>query len=214
MDDRQFTAIDRFLIGLDEAFRTINSSPARGSRPYPAEDVDETPMNEREKTHAASLMRVNHAGEVAAQGLYQGHAAVARNPNIEAQMRESANEELDHLAWCEKRIDELGASPSTLRPIWYGGAFAMGAASGIFGDKWSLGFIEETERQVSTHLSSHLDQLPENDHRSRKIVTQMRDEEEAHGAKAHAAGAAALPAPMTDAMRAIAKIMTTIAYRW
>ena len=129
-------------------------------------------------------------------------------------MRESANEELDHLAWCEKRIDELGASPSTLRPIWYGGAFAMGAASGIFGDKWSLGFIEETERQVSAHLSSHLDQLPENDHRSRKIVTQMRDEEEAHGAKAHAAGAAALPAPMTDAMRAIAKIMTTIAYRW
>ncbi|MBT5220390.1 MAG: 2-polyprenyl-3-methyl-6-methoxy-1,4-benzoquinone monooxygenase [Woeseia sp.] len=214
MDDRQFTAIDRFLIGLDEAVRTINSSPARGSRPYPAEDVDETAMNEREKTHAASLMRVNHAGEVAAQGLYQGHASVARDPNIEAQMRKSADEELDHLAWCEKRIDELGSSPSTLRPIWYGGAFAMGAASGIFGDKWSLGFIEETERQVSAHLSSHLDQLPKNDHRSRKIVTQMRDEEEAHGAKAHAAGAAALPAPMTDAMRAIAKIMTTIAYRW
>lgn len=214
MDDRQFTAIDRFLIRLDEAVRTINSAPARGSRPYPARDVDETALSEQEKTHAASLMRVNHAGEVAAQGLYQGHAAVARDPDIEAQLREAADEELDHLAWCEKRLDELESSPSALRPIWYGGAFAMGAASGILGDKWSLGFIEATERQVSAHLSSHLDQLPENDHRSRKIVAQMRDEEDAHGAKANAAGAAALPAPITDAMRAIAKIMTTTAYRW
>ncbi len=214
MNDRQFTAIDRFLIRLDEAVRTINTSPARGSRPYPAEDVDEIVLSGQEKTHAANLMRVNHAGEIAAQGLYQGHAVVARDPNIEAQMRESADEELDHLAWCEKRLDELGSSPSRLRPIWYGGAFAMGVASGILGDKWSLGFIEETERQVSDHLSSHLNQLPENDHRSRKIVRQMRDEEEAHGAKAHAAGAAALPAPITNAMRAIAKIMTTVAYRW
>jgi len=214
MDDRQFTAIDRFLIGLDEAVRTVNSAPARASRPYPAEDVDETELSQQEKTHAAGLMRVNHAGEIAAQGLYQGHAAVARDPDIEAQLQEAADEELDHLAWCEKRLDELGSSPSVLRPIWYGGAFAMGAASGIFGDKWSLGFIEETERQVAAHLSSHLDRLPENDHRSRKIVTQMRAEEEAHGAKANAAGAAALPAPITDAMRAIAKIMTRTAYRW
>lgn len=214
MDDRHFTAIDRFLIGLDEAVRTMNSAPVRASRPYPAKAVEEAQLSEPEKRHAAGLMRVNHAGEVAAQGLYQGHAAVARDPAIEAHMRESADEELDHLAWCEKRLDELGSSPSALRPIWYGGAFAMGAASGILGDKWSLGFIEETERQVAAHLGSHLDRLPENDHRSRKIVAQMRDEEEAHGAKANAAGAAALPAPITDAMRAISKIMTSMAYRW
>ena len=213
MEDRQFTALDRLLAGVDHALRTLNSSPARIARPNPAGDIEETTLTEDEKAHAVGLMRVNHAGEIAAQGLYQGHAAFARDPSIEEQMNEAADEELDHLAWCEQRLLELDSGPSALRPLWYGGAFAMGAASSALGDKWSLGFIEETERQVSDHLTSHLGQLPESDRRSRAIVTQMRDEEEIHGANASAAGAAPLPEPMRGLMRAVAKIMTRTAYR-
>lgn len=170
-------------------------------------------MTEQEKAHAAGLMRVNHAGEIAAQGLYQGHAAVARDPSIEAQMNQAANEELDHLGWCEERLHELGEGPSQLRPVWYAGAFAIGALSGVFGDKWSLGLIEETEHQVSLHLSGHLEKLPKNDVRSRAIVSQMRDEEEQHGANANAAGAAELPTTAKNLMRACAKVMTRTAYR-
>jgi ubiquinone biosynthesis monooxygenase Coq7 len=158
-------------------------------------------------------MRVNHAGEIAAQGLYQGHAAVARDATTEKQMKNAADEELDHLSWCEQRLDELDSGPSVLRPLWYAGAFAIGAASGALGDKWSLGFIEETERQVSDHLTSHLGQLPENDLKSRAIVTQMREEEEKHGANAKNAGAAPLPPPVRTLMRAIAGVMTGTAYR-
>ncbi len=174
-------------------------------------DVDE--LDERQRAHAAGLMRVNHAGEVAAQGLYQGHAAVARDRSIEEQMQKAADEEFDHLAWCEQRLDELGEKPSRLSPVWFGGAFAIGALSGIFGDKWSLGFIAETERQVCEHLDGHLDKLPENDARSRKIVATMRDEEAAHGENAIAAGAAELPMVVKTLMQATAKLMTTTAYR-
>ena len=213
MEDRQFTALDRLLAGVDHALRTLNSAPARVARPNPAGDIEEVTLTEDEKTHAAGLMRVNHAGEIAAQGLYQGHAAFARDALIEEQMNEAADEELDHLAWCEQRLHELDSGPSALRPLWYGGAFAMGAASSALGDKWSLGFIEETERQVAEHLSSHLGRLPENDLRSRAIVTQMRDEEEVHGANANAAGAAPLPGPVRGLMRSVAKIMTRTAYR-
>ena len=158
-------------------------------------------------------MRINHAGEVAAQGLYQGHAAVARDKSIEHQMQRAANEEFDHLAWCEERIHELGEDVSRLSPIWYAGAFAIGAASGILGDKWSLGFIAETERQVCAHLDEHLDGLPEEDQRSRAIVRQMRDEEEEHGENAISAGAAELPLPVKRLMTLTAKVMTTTAYR-
>jgi ubiquinone biosynthesis monooxygenase Coq7 len=213
MDDRQFTPLDRLLAGIDYALRTVNSAPARVARPNPADDIEETVLTADEKAHAAGLMRVNHAGEIAAQGLYQGHAALARDPSIEDQMKNAADEELDHLAWCEQRLDELDSAPSALRPIWYGGAFAIGAVSGVLGDKWSLGFIEETERQVSEHLTGHLAQLPENDLRSRAIVTRMRDEEEEHGANANKAGAAALPMPVRSLMRAVAKVMTGMAYR-
>lgn len=157
-------------------------------------------------------MRVNHAGEIAAQGLYQGHAAVARDPRIEQQMQAAANEELDHLGWCEERLVELGSGPSKLRPLWYAGAWVMGAASGVLGDKWSLGFIEETERQVSEHLTGHLDRLPEDDAKSRAIVEQMRDEEERHGTNARDAGAAELPGPVRGLMRLVAKVMTRTAY--
>jgi ubiquinone biosynthesis monooxygenase Coq7 len=213
MEDRKLSPIDRILAGLDQALRTVNSEPARAARPNPAAGLEESELTEREKSHAAGLMRVNHAGEIAAQGLYQGHAAVARDPGIEEQMKQAADEELDHLAWCEQRLTELGAEPSVLRPFWYAGSFAIGAASGILGDKWSLGFIEETERQVTEHLTGHLDGLPENDLKSRAIVAQMRDEEEMHGENASKAGAAPLPMPVRELMKAVAGVMKSTAYR-
>jgi len=213
MEERRLTPIDRILASLDCALRTVNAAPTRAARPNPAADIDEGPLCNPEKAHSAGLMRVNHAGEIAAQGLYQGHAAVARDPAVAAQMKNAADEELDHLAWCEQRLTELGSAPSALRPLWYAGSFAIGAASGVLGDKWSLGFIEETERQVSEHLTGHLDRLPENDAKSRAIVRQMRDEEEMHGANAHKAGAAILPLPVRELMKATAKIMKAGAYR-
>lgn len=213
MQDRNLSPIDRLLAGLDQALRTVSAGPARAARPNPAAGLDEPGMTDREKAHAAGLMRVNHAGEVAAQGLYQGHAAVARDPSIEKQMKQAAAEELDHLAWCEQRLAELGEEPSALQPIWYAGSFVIGAASGVLGDKWSLGFIEETERQVSDHLTGHLDGLPDNDVKSRAIVAQMRDEEEEHGRNATRAGAAPLPAPVRELMKVVAGIMKATAYR-
>ena len=158
-------------------------------------------------------MRVNHAGEIAAQALYQGHATVARDKTIEQQMQHAADEEFDHLAWCEQRLEELGESPSKLAPVWYAGAFAIGAASGILGDRWSLGFIAETERQVCAHLESHLDGLPEEDVKSRAIVETMRDEEQEHGENAINAGAAELPEMVKKLMQLTAKVMTKTAYR-
>jgi ubiquinone biosynthesis monooxygenase Coq7 len=157
-------------------------------------------------------MRVNHAGEVAAQGLYQGHAAVARDSVVQQQMSDAADEERDHLGWCEERLAELGSRPSLFSPIWYAGAYAIGAASGVIGDKWSLGFIEETEKQVSEHLSGHLNKLPPKDGRSRAIVSQMRSEEEQHGANAKRAGAVRLPPPIRRLMRLAAGVMTRTAY--
>jgi ubiquinone biosynthesis monooxygenase Coq7 len=213
MKNRQLSPLDRLIAGIDHALRTVNSQPTRGSRPNPAEGIGESELTDAERAHAAGLMRINHAGEIAAQGLYQGHAAVARDPSIEAQMNEAAQEELDHLAWCETRLSELGSTPSMLRPAWYAGSFVIGAASGILGDKWSLGFIEETERQVSDHLGDHLKGLPEDDRRSRAIVAQMREEEEAHGANAADAGAAALPAPVRGLMQIVAGVMKRLAYR-
>jgi ubiquinone biosynthesis monooxygenase Coq7 len=214
MKNRQLTPVDRLLAGFDHALRTVNSAPTRAARPNPAADIEDAELTEVERAHAAGLMRVNHAGEIAAQGLYQGHAAVARDPDIENQMNEAAREELDHLAWCETRLGELNASPSALRPVWYAGSFLIGAASGILGDKWSLGFIEETERQVSDHLGDHLEGLPVNDRRSRAIVARMREEEEAHGANAADAGAAALPVPVRELMRRVANVMKGLAYRF
>ena len=213
MQERQLTPLDRLLAGANNALRTIAAPAGRPARKNPAGDIDETDLSDKQKTHAAGLMRVNHAGEVAAQALYQGHAMVARDPNIEQQMQRAANEEFDHLAWCEQRLTELGSRPSVLSPIWYSGAFAIGAASGILGDKWSLGFIAETEKQVCAHLESHLEEVPDNDDKSRAIVTQMRDEEEEHGENAIEAGAAELPAPLQRLMQLTAKVMTNTAYR-
>jgi ubiquinone biosynthesis monooxygenase Coq7 len=213
MQDRQLTPLDRLLAGANNALRTIAAPAGRPTRQNPAADIAETDLSDQQKTHAAGLMRVNHAGEVAAQALYQGHAMVARDPQNQQQMQRAANEEFDHLAWCEQRLSELHSRPSLLSPVWYGGAFAIGAASGILGDRWSLGFIAETEKQVCAHLDSHLDQLPDEDDKSRAIVRQMRDEEEEHGENAIAAGAADLPAPLQRLMRLTAKVMTKTAYR-
>jgi ubiquinone biosynthesis monooxygenase Coq7 len=212
MDQRAFTPLDRLLSGINNALTTVAGPPTRVTRANPAGDLPESDLTGDEKSHAAGLMRVNHAGEVAAQGLYQGHAAASRDPSIEQQMNHAAEEEMDHLGWCEQRLDELGARPSILGPVWYAGAFVLGAASGILGDRWSLGVVEETERQVSEHLTSHLGRLPESDARSRAIVLQMREEEEAHGENARAAGASELPESVKKLMRLAAKVMTGTAY--
>ena len=212
MQERQLTPLDRLLASANNALRTVAAPAGRSARPNPAEHIIEAELDERQKAHAAGLMRVNHAGEVAAQALYQGHAAVARDRSIEDQMQRAADEEFDHLAWCEQRINELGEGVSRLTPFWYAGAFAIGAASGVLGDKWSLGFIQETERQVCAHLDSHLDSLPDEDVKSRAIVEQMRDEEEEHGENAARAGAAELPRPVRALMRITAKLMTRTAY--
>jgi ubiquinone biosynthesis monooxygenase Coq7 len=213
MRERHLTPFDRFLSGVSDALQTIAVPANRSSRESPAAGIEDVDLDARAKAHAAGLMRVNHAGEIAAQGLYQGHAAVARDERISKQMQEAANEEFDHLAWCEQRLAELDSGPSKLNPLWYAGSFAIGAASGLFGDKWSLGFIAETERQVCEHLSGHLQRLPDDDERSRAIVSQMRDEEQQHGDNATDAGAAELPRPVRDLMRLTSKVMTGTAYR-
>jgi len=212
MEKRQLTPLDRLLASANNALRTVATPAGRSARDNPAKNIIDADLNSDQKRHAAGLMRINHAGEVAAQALYQGHAAVARDESIEAQMQHAADEEFDHLAWCEQRIHELGEDVSKLSPFWYAGAFAIGAASGVLGDRWSLGFIAETERQVCAHLDSHLDSLPPEDARSRAIVEQMRDEEEEHGDSAREAGAAELPGPVKHLMRLTAKVMTKTAY--
>lgn len=213
MEDRHLSSLDRLLSGLDSALRGIAAPPARASRPFPAAAIPQHPMSDGERRHAAALMRVNHAGEVAAQGLYQGHAAVAHSPETAAHMRAAADEERDHLAWCEQRLEELQSTPSRLRPAWYAGAWLIGAASGILGDRWSLGFVAETERQVEEHLTGHLDRLPALDERSRAVVRQMREEERRHGQAATRAGGQRLPGPVRALMRAASRVMTATAYR-
>lgn len=213
MTSRRLTPLDRLLGSANNALRTVAAPAGDATRPYPGESVAESDLTDTERRHAAGLMRVNHAGEVAAQALYKGHAAVARDRTIEEQIHEAAVEEFDHLAWCERRLRELGEVPSRLSPVWYAGSFVIGAASGILGDRWSLGFIAETERQVCDHLDSHLEGLPDDDLRSRAVVRQMRDEEEEHGDNARAAGAAELPGPVRELMRVTARLMTRTAYR-
>lgn len=212
MTIRELSPIDRLLAGADKALRTVAAPAGRPARDYPAGSIEEPALSAAKRSHAAGLMRVNHAGEVAAQALYQGHAAVARDKAIQEQMQHAAAEEFDHLAWCEQRIQELGEEPSRMSPVWYAGAYAIGAASGLLGDKWSLGFIAETEKQVCAHLDSHLESLPAEDVRSRAIVEQMRDEEQEHGDNALEAGAAELPAPVKRLMQMTAKVMTKTAY--
>jgi len=205
--------IDRFIIEFDTALRSVVGG-AHAHRPTPGSDIQSTALLDvKEREHAAGLMRVNHVGEVCAQALYQSQKLVARNPEIRQMLDHSAQEEMDHVAWCETRLQELGSHTSYLNPIWYAGSFAIGLAAGLAGDKWSLGFVAETEKQVENHLESHLKKLPVEDERSRAIVDQMRIDEIEHGQAAISAGGAVLPEPIQKLMQAMSKVMTSTAYK-
>lgn len=211
MHDRRQGAADRLLTELDQALRTV-LLPASARRPSPALQAADASLSTAERRHAAGLMRVNHAGEVMAQGLYQGQALTARLEEVRDRMEEAAREETDHLAWCEQRLAELASRPSRLNPVWYAGAFLLGAGAGLAGDRWSLGFVSETEDQVVAHLDGHLGRLPPADHRSRAIVEQMKSDEARHGEQARQAGGEPLPAPARLAMRLVSRLMTRTAY--
>lgn len=205
--------IDRFIIEFDTALRSVVGG-AHARRPTPGSDKQSTTLlDAKEREHAAGLMRVNHVGEICAQALYQSQKLVARNPEIRQMLDHSGQEEMDHLAWCETRLQELGSHTSYLNPIWYAGSFAIGLAAGLAGDKWSLGFVAETEKQVEDHLESHLEKLPVEDDRSRAIVDQMRIDEIEHGQAAISAGGATLPEPIQKLMQVMSKVMTTTAYK-
>lgn len=206
------TSLDAAICAFDQTLRSI-SSVATAARPNPADGIADSAMSDQEKTHAAGLMRVNHVGEVCAQALYAAQSAFAKTPLTREQFEKAGEEEVDHLAWTADRLQELGARPSLLNPLWYAGSFALGAVAAKLGDPISLGFVVETERQVEAHLDRHLDELPPNDLRSRAIVTQMRDDEVAHAKAAGQLGAAELPLPVKQVMQAMAKVMTTAAYR-
>ena len=211
MSVRTFTPFDRLLAGLERAMEAVAGSP-EAHRRSPGDAVPDAPMDDAERRHAAGLMRINHVGEVCAQALYTAQAAVTRDPALRRQFEAASEEENDHLAWTRERLDELDARPSLLNPLWYAGAFGLGLLAGRLGDRASLGFVVETERQVEAHLQSHLDRLPAADHASRAIVAQMKDDEAAHARHAQEAGAVELPAPAKALMRAAAKVMTTTAH--
>ena len=205
-------AIDQFIIEFDRALRTI-AAPARTIRSVPGSDATETILDDAQRRHVAGLMRVNHCGEICAQALYQGQALTSRDPEIRDALRQAADEETEHLAWTATRIAELGGRKSLLNPLWYVGSLSLGVAAGLLGDKWNLGFLAETERQVEAHLDGHLAEIPVSDTRSRAIVDQMRLDEIQHAETAIAHGAAELPSAIKGAMRLMAKVMTGLAYR-
>ena len=211
MAERTFSILDRLLGEIDIAIKVL-AAPARASRPAPSATGGELVMETRDRQESARLMRVNHSGEIAAQALYQGQALTARDPNVAAAMRHAADEEMDHLAWCEQRITELHGTTSVLNPLWYAGSFAIGALAGAFGDRTSLGFIAETEKQVEAHLRDHRERLPAADGRSRAILEQMTHDEVQHGAAATALGADELPLPLRLGMRLTSRIMTRSSY--
>ncbi len=203
--------LDRVITAFDTGLRTL-LAPAHSARAVPGEALAEPAMTVTERDLAASLMRVNHTGEICAQALYQGQALTARNADARAALEQAAAEETDHLAWTAQRIDELGGRASYLNPLWYAGSFALGAAAGLLGDKWNLGFLAETERQVEGHLEGHLDRLPAQDEKSRAIVNEMKVDEARHARTAIDHGAAELPAPVKAAMKLGSRIMTRTAY--
>src|SRR5688572_20892457 len=211
------SSLDTFISAADRALRALLAPPAAG-RPLPeaapaeARSADAA-LSADDRRESAALMRVNHAGEVAAQALYHAQALFARDPEVREFMLVAAREETDHLAWCETRLKELGSRPSVLNPLWYAGSFGIGAVAALLGDRASLGFVAETERQVEGHLKEHLDRLPDADVRSRAIVEAMRDDEAGHGEKAQSAGGMHLPAPVRELMRRTARVMTHTAYR-
>jgi len=203
---------DKLILGFDRALRTV-AGVHGARRRSPSEGSPEADLLPIERAHAAALMRVNHVGEVCAQALYQGQALTARDPHMRRELEGAAQEEEDHLAWSADRVHELGGRLSLLNPLWYAGAFAVGAVAGALGDRWNLAFLAETERQVEQHLTGHLEQLSPDDARTRKVVEGMRADEARHRETAIALGAAEMSAPLKDAMRLAAKVMTTLAYR-
>ncbi len=210
---RQHTPLDRILIGADTVLKTLIPGAAEPYRPNPARAEAEQEMTPVERKHAAGLMRINHTGEVCAQALYQGQSVTAKLPEVREQMEEAAREEIDHLAWCEQRIRQLGSRPSLLNPVFYGLSFGIGAVAGAAGDKYSLGFVAATEQQVCKHLESHLQELPSADQKSRVILEQMYIDEEQHADQALNAGGVRFPVPVKMAMKLMSKVMTKSVYR-
>ncbi|MEJ2554078.1 MAG: 2-polyprenyl-3-methyl-6-methoxy-1,4-benzoquinone monooxygenase [Gammaproteobacteria bacterium] len=212
MDGRDYSPFDQLLMHMDKAVRTVFGTPPHTERPNPAQVQPEAELAADERRQVAGLMRVNHAGEVSAQALYQGQALTAKLTAVRAKMERAALEENDHLAWCEQRLKELDSHTSVLNPLWYAGSFTIGALAGAAGDKWSLGFVVETERQVVKHLEEHLERLPAQDHKSRAILEQMKEDEAHHATTALEAGSAELPGAVKRLMRLTSKIMTVTAY--
>jgi len=212
MDGRSVSPIDSLLTAADSALRTL-SGANHASRPYPSAPGGDKPLDSAERRLAGALMRVNHVGEVCAQALYSAQSLSTRDPRLQRQFEEAAKEETDHLAWTQRRLHELGARPSLLNPLWYAGAFGIGLLAGRAGDRVSLGFVVETERQVEQHLEEHLTRLPTHDTASRAVVRQMKSDEARHAAMAQDAGAATLPAPVRWVMRRVAQVMTYTAHR-
>ena len=205
-------SFDALIVEFDRALRTV-AGVLSGHRAQPGGELPEPMLSAEERAHSAALMRVNHVGEICAQALYQGQALSTRNPGIRDSLRGAAVEEQDHLAWCANRIHALGGRTSLLAPLWYASSFALGAAAGVAGDRWNLAFLAETERQVEQHLDGHLSCLPDDDARSRAVVREMREDEAKHRQTAIDLGAAELPEPVKAAMRAAARVMTTVSYR-
>jgi ubiquinone biosynthesis monooxygenase Coq7 len=205
-------SLDRLLIPVDRALRTL-FAPAGSSRPPPGEDLPEAELSDAQRRETAALMRINHVGEVCAQALYEGQMLVAREPRVRDLLGRAAREETDHLAWTQRRLEELGGRRSILEPLFYAGSFTLGAAAGLIGDRWNLGFLAETERQVEQHLDAHLEQVPEEDARSRAILGQMKADEVGHAVSARREGGTDLPLPVRAAMRLASRVMTSTT-RW
>jgi 3-demethoxyubiquinol 3-hydroxylase len=209
---RVYSHFDRFIMQIDQAVQTVFGQPKVTERANPAAALADVDLSKAQRDHTARLMRINHTGEVCAQALYQGQALTARDPAVKSGMERSAMEENDHLEWCETRIKELGGRTSLLNPLWYAGSFAIGALAGIAGDKWSLGFVAETERQVEAHLDGHLAEVSPEDSKTSAILAQMKEDEISHAAKAIEKGAAELPTPIKQGMKMTAKLMTGSVY--
>jgi len=213
MNKPTLSPLDRLIVQADRALRTLSPGKCSHERPSPAAQTADGELSDAEKRHAAGLMRVNHSGEVCAQALYQGQALTAKLPGVKAEMEQAADEEIDHLAWCEERISQLGSHTSLLNPLWYSLSFGIGAAAGLVSDRVSLGFVAATEDQVCKHLESHLQTLPEQDHKSRDIVEQMLVDEAKHAHSALDAGGMRFPGPVKAAMSLVSKAMTKTSYR-
>ncbi|MFD2640415.1 2-polyprenyl-3-methyl-6-methoxy-1,4-benzoquinone monooxygenase [Pseudomonas japonica] len=211
--ERQYSPLDRLLLQADTAMRTLLPFSGQPTRPSPAIVQPESELDDKQARHVAGLMRINHTGEVCAQALYQGQALTAKLPEVRKAMEQAADEEIDHLAWCEQRIRQLGSSPSVLNPLFYGMSFGIGALAGLISDKVSLGFVAATEHQVCKHLDEHLEQIPAEDEKSRAILEQMRVDEEHHAEAALDAGGFRFPPPVKFGMSLMAKVMTKSTYR-